>query len=152
MAVECVRPATMGAGQDLVAVTMTTLRSAFHFIRSVPGAFLRRRRKCWIYWNGTTNLTCNDNDLKSAEDDINCVTCKRHDRMTAITNDANNVQAAGVRNARQNEKKRTPLTTTLFTIESLFCRCNTAILFHSPSHCLSHAAHFHLLFALRSCR
>lgn len=44
------------------------------------------------------NLTCTDNDLKSAEDDINCVTCKRHDRMTAITNDANNAHQS--QNAR----------------------------------------------------
>lgn len=51
------------------------------------------------------NLTCTDNDLKSAVDDINCVTWKRHDRMTAVTNDANNARVR-MHTAKTGQKKR----------------------------------------------
>lgn len=64
---------------DFVAVTKTTttLHSLFTCTFKSLHCFVRNG---WTLLKWHNNLTCADNDLKSTEDDINCVTCKRHDR------------------------------------------------------------------------
>lgn len=101
--------------------------------------------KCWNLLKWHNNLTCTDNDLKSAEDDINCVTCKRHDRTTAITNDANNARVRMHGKRTRQEKAHRCLTTTPFFFLSPHTLHPTLAL-HPPSSILVRGAfHFHFV-------